>query len=249
MLIHSSPLSCRIIGEILSDFYHINLLCQEKLLNSHYNNKNIMAEYIEKYFSELSDIQKSQYDRMIELYPEWNQKINVVSRKDIDNIEINHLLHSLSIAKFIQFKPGSRILDFGCGGGLPGIPLAAMFPECHFHLIDRIGKKLRVASSIAEEIGLKNVTFQHGDIAECKEKFDFVVSRAVMTLPDLIKLSKKNITGQQRNSLPNGVITLKGGDIDAEIANYKDVSMIEDISNYFEEPFFETKKITYTQIR
>ena len=207
-----------------------------------------MAEYIEKYFSELSDIQKSQYDRMIELYPEWNQKINVVSRKDIDNIEINHLLHSLSIAKFIQFKPGSRILDFGCGGGLPGIPLAAMFPECHFHLIDRIGKKLLVASSIAEEIGLKNVTFQHGDIAECKEKFDFVVSRAVMNLPDLIKLCRKNISTQQKNHLPNGVITLKGGDLDSEMAEFVNMSMVEDISKYFNEEFFETKKITYTQV-
>lgn len=207
-----------------------------------------MAIIIEKYFSELSDIQKSQYDRMIELYPEWNQKINVISRKDIDNIEINHLLHSLSIAKFIKFKDGSRILDFGCGGGLPGIPLAAIFPECHFHLIDRIGKKLRVASDIAEKIGLNNVSFQHGDIAECKEKFDFVVSRAVMTLPELIKLCRKNISKKQFNELPNGVITLKGGDLTNEIADFANMSIDQDISKYFEESFFETKKVIYTQV-
>jgi 16S rRNA (guanine527-N7)-methyltransferase len=131
---------------------------------------------------------------------------------------------------------------------LPGIPLAAMFPDCHFHLIDRIGKKLRVASSIAEEIGLTNVTFQHGDIAECKEKFDFVVSRAVMNLPDLIKLCRKNISGEQKNHLPNGVITLKGGDLDSEMAEYASMSMVENITRYFTEEFFETKKITYTQV-
>ena len=145
-----------------------------------------MIQYIDRYFPDLSEQQLAQFDAMLSLYPEWNAKINVISRKDIANLEVNHILHRLAIAKFINFAPGSKILDFGCGGGLPGIPLAAMFPDCHFHLIDRIGKKLRVASSIAEEIGLTNVTFQHGDIAECKEKFDFVVSRAVMNLPDLI---------------------------------------------------------------
>lgn len=207
-----------------------------------------MALTIEKYFSELSDQQKSQFNQMLELYPEWNEKINVISRKDIENIEINHVLHSLSIAKFIDFKEGSRILDFGCGGGLPGIPLATFFPQCHFHLIDRIGKKLRVASDIAEKIGLSNVSFQHGDIAECKEKFDFVVSRAVMTLPELIKLCRKNISRKQFNELPNGVITLKGGDLTNEIADFANMSIDQDISQYFEESFFETKKIIYTQV-
>lgn len=207
-----------------------------------------MIQYIDRYFPELSEQQLAQFDAMLRLYPEWNAKINVISRKDIDNLEVNHILHSLAIAKFIDFVPGSRILDFGCGGGLPGIPLAAMFPECHFHLIDRIGKKLRVASSIAEEIGLKNVTFQHGDIAECRDKYDFVVSRAVMNLPDLIKLCRKNISTQQKNHLPNGVITLKGGDLDSEMAEFVNMSMVEDISKYFNEEFFETKKITYTQV-
>ena len=207
-----------------------------------------MIQYIDRYFPDLSEQQLAQFDAMLGLYPEWNAKINVISRKDIDNLEVNHILHSLAIAKFISFAPGSKILDFGCGGGLPGIPLAAMFPDCHFHLIDRIGKKLRVASSIAEEIGLTNVTFQHGDIAECKEKFDFVVSRAVMNLPDLIKLCRKNISGVQKNHLPNGVITLKGGDLDSEMAEYASMSMVENITRYFTEEFFETKKITYTQV-
>ena len=207
-----------------------------------------MIQYIDRYFPDLSEQQLAQFDAMLSLYPEWNAKINVISRKDIDNLEVNHILHSLAIAKFISFAPGSKILDFGCGGGLPGIPLAAMFPDCHFHLIDRIGKKLRVASSIAEEIGLTNVTFQHGDIAECKEKFDFVVSRAVMNLPDLIKLCRKNISGVQKNHLPNGVITLKGGDLDSEMAEYASMSMVESITRYFTEEFFETKKITYTQV-
>lgn len=207
-----------------------------------------MIQYIDRYFPDLSEQQLAQFNAMLSLYPEWNAKINVISRKDIDNLEVNHILHSLAIAKFISFAPGSKILDFGCGGGLPGIPLAAMFPDCHFHLIDRIGKKLRVASSIAEEIGLTNVTFQHGDIAECKEKFDFVVSRAVMNLPDLIKLCRKNISGVQKNHLPNGVITLKGGDLDSEMAEYASMSMVENITRYFTEEFFETKKITYTQV-
>ena len=207
-----------------------------------------MIQYIDRYFPDLSEPQLAQFDAMLSLYPEWNAKINVISRKDIDNLEVNHILHSLAIAKFISFAPGSKILDFGCGGGLPGIPLAAMFPDCHFHLIDRIGKKLRVASSIAEEIGLTNVTFQHGDIAECKEKFDFVVSRAVMNLPDLITLCRKNISGVQKNHLPNGVITLKGGDLDSEMAEYASMSMVENITRYFTEEFFETKKITYTQV-
>lgn len=207
-----------------------------------------MIQYIDRYFPDLSEQQLAQFDAMLSLYPEWNAKINVISRKDIDNLEVNHILHSLAIAKFISFAPGSKILDFGCGGGLPGIPLAAMFPDCHFLLIDRIGKKLRVASSIAEETGLTNVTFQHGDIAECKEKFDFVVSRAVMNLPDLIKLCRKNISGVQKNHLPNGVITLKGGDLDSEMAEYASMSMVENITRYFTEEFFETKKITYTQV-
>lgn len=205
-----------------------------------------MENSIFKYFPSLSDTQREQFLRMMELYPEWNAKINVISRKDIDNLEINHILHSLSIAKFLRFSPGSRVLDFGTGGGFPGIPLAVMFPEVYFHLIDRTGKKLLVAREIAKECGIENVSFYHGDVAECRDKFDFVVSRAVMPQGDLLKVCAKNIDGKQRNALPNGLITLKGGDISAEMRPFKSRSEIIDISDYFDEPFFSTKKIAYT---
>jgi len=190
-----------------------------------------------------------QFETMMHLYPEWNEKINVISRKDIVNLEINHILHSLAIAKFITFTDGSRILDFGTGGGLPGLPLAVMMPEVHFHLVDRTGKKITVAREIAEACGLANVTLQHGDVAECKEKFDFVVSRAVMPQPDLLKICRKNISGVQRNALPNGLITLKGGELGNELNGLLNRSEVVEISNYFDEPFFRNgKKIVYTQI-
>ena len=205
-----------------------------------------MSQFIFKYFPELSESQKKSFLTMLNLYPEWNAKINVISRKDIDNLEINHILHSLSIAKFIKFADGSRVMDFGTGGGFPGIPLAVLFPNVEFHLIDRTGKKLLVASEIAKACGLTNVSFQHGDVAECKEKFDFVVSRAVMLQSDLLKICKKNISGKQRNALPNGLISLKGGDISAEMRSIANISEILDVSQYFNEPFFKTKKIAYT---
>lgn len=204
-----------------------------------------MSEIIIKSFPNLNDTQKEQFNKMLELYPEWNAKINVISRKDIENLEVNHILHSLAIAKFIQFNPGSRVLDIGTGGGFPGIPLAVLFPDVQFHLIDRIGKKLKVAADVAENIGLMNVTVQHGDIGECHEKFDFVVSRAVMGQGELMKLIRKNISHKNQNALPNGLITLKGGDLQDELKGLKESEII-DISQYFPQPYFETKKIVYT---
>ncbi len=207
-----------------------------------------MISTIKKYFPRLSERQALQFGTLMRIYPEWNSKINVISRKDIDNLEINHLLHSLSIAKFIDFVDGTRVLDLGTGGGLPGIPLAVIFPSVRFHLIDRIGKKIKVAQAVASEIGLDNVSFQHGDIGECHEKFDFVVSRAVMPQNDLVKLVRKNISSVQKNGIPNGLITLKGGDLSAELNPVASNSESVSLNNYFEEPFFQTKKLIYTSI-
>lgn len=207
-----------------------------------------MIEVILKYFPDLTQEQIKQFTALGILYPEWNEKINVISRKDIENLYVNHILHSLAIARFISFTPETRILDMGTGGGFPGIPLSILCPDAKFHLIDRIGKKIRVASSIAEEIGLKNVSFQHGDIGECHGEYDFVVSRAVMRLETLIPLIRKNISHRMRNSMPNGLICLKGGELESEIQSSKADVLIEDISAYFDEPFFETKKIVYTPI-
>lgn len=204
-------------------------------------------EYITKYFN-LSDKQSEQFRLLGELYPEWNDKINVISRKDIDNLYVNHILHSLSIAKFIAPIPGTTFMDMGTGGGFPGIPLAIMWSDCKFHLIDRIGKKLRVAEDIANKIGLDNVTFQHGDIGECRGKYDFVVSRAVMRLDELVPLIKKNISPESGNAYPNGLICLKGGDLTGETAKVRYPIIEEDLNRYFDEPFFDTKKLVYVQI-
>lgn len=204
-----------------------------------------MKNSILKYFPNITDTQISQFELMGKLYPEWNEKINVISRKDIDNLYINHILHSLSIAKFLSPTDNTTFLDMGTGGGFPGIPLATIFPNCQFHLIDRIGKKIKVATEIANAIGLKNVTFQHGDIGECRNKYNFVVSRAVMRLDELLPLIKKNIAKDNKNKYKNGLICLKGGELDDEIkaVNYPVIDY--PITEFFNEPFFETKKIIY----
>lgn len=208
---------------------------------------NMGVEVIKKYFSGLSELQISQFEQLGALYPEWNEKINVISRKDIENLYVNHILHSLGIAKFIDFKNGSKVLDMGTGGGFPGIPLAILFPEVKFHLVDRIGKKIKVAQDIADKIGLKNVTTQHGDVKEVKGTFDFVVSRAVMNLDDLVNVVRRSVSRTCINAYPNGLVCLKGGDLQAEVKKYKNLSMISDLSDYFAEPFFETKKVVYVQ--
>lgn len=206
-------------------------------------------ETILRYFPELTDTQKDQLSALYDLYADWNQKINVISRKDIENLYEHHVLHSLSIAKAIHFRPGSKILDFGTGGGFPGIPLAILFPECEFKLIDGTGKKIRVATEVAQAIGLKNCHPAHLRGEEEKGMYDFVVSRAVMPLPDLIKIVKKNIARKdQINSLPNGVIVLKGGDVQAEIQPFKRICEVLDIDMWFNEEWFKGKHIIYVPV-
>lgn len=206
-------------------------------------------ETILSYFPELTDTQKDQLSALYDLYADWNQKINVISRKDIENLYEHHVLHSLSIAKAIHFRPGTKILDFGTGGGFPGIPLAILFPECEFKLIDGTGKKIRVATEVAQAIGLKNCHPAHLRGEEEKGMYDFVVSRAVMPLPDLMKIVKKNISRKdQINSLPNGVIVLKGGDVQAEIQPFKRICEVLDIDMWFKEEWFKGKHIIYVPV-
>ena len=201
-----------------------------------------------KYFPNLTDTQKAQFAALYDLYTDWNSKINVISRKDITNLYEHHVLHSLGIAKVINFKPGTEVMDLGTGGGFPGIPLAILFPDTHFHLVDSIGKKVRVATEIAVAVGLKNVTTRHCRAEEEKQRFDFVVSRAVMPLTDLLKIIRKNISKEQRNALPNGLICLKGGELEKEVFPVKHQTLIHDLKEDFTEEFFETKKVVYVTI-
>jgi 16S rRNA (guanine527-N7)-methyltransferase len=203
------------------------------------------AQIIEKYFQQLSQEQRQQFDALDALYRDWNTKINVISRKDIDQLYEHHVLHSLAIAKMINFRPGTRILDFGTGGGFPGVPLSILFPECQFKLIDGTGKKIRVAQEVCNAIGLKNCQPTHLRGEDEKDKYDFIVSRAVMPLPDLVKLMRKNISKQQQNALPNGVICLKGGDLQAELQPYRNIVETTEISQFFSEEWFKEKYVIY----
>lgn len=207
------------------------------------------AQLIFACFPGLSEVQRRQFELLDGLYREWNAKINVISRKDIDNLYPHHVLHSLGIAKVFTPRPGTRMLDVGTGGGFPGIPLAILFPECRFHLVDSIGKKIKVATAVAEGIGLENVTLAHRNVMEEKGKFDLVVSRAVMDMSELVRLVRKNISREPHNSLPNGVICLKGGDLSQELAPFKHYCDTWDLSDYFAGEYFQTKKVAYVAVR
>lgn len=204
-----------------------------------------MIEIIKKYFPQLTPKQEEQFAALDALYHDWNAKINVISRKDIDNLYEHHILHSLAIAKYINFREGTNVLDFGTGGGFPGVPLAIFFPEANFKLIDGTGKKVRVAQEVADAIGLENVLPSHLRGEEEKGKFDFIVSRAVMPLPDLMKIVKKNIASDQHNVLPNGVIVLKGGNLDEELKPYKNIAEKTELSQWFDEEWFKEKYLIY----
>lgn len=204
---------------------------------------------VQKYFRNLTELQINQLEQLYDLYTNWNDKINVISRKDVDNLYTHHVLHSLSIAKYISFTPGTMVMDVGTGGGFPGIPLAIFFPEVKFLLLDSIGKKIKVAGDIAESVGLNNVEVIHSRVENEKMKFHFIVSRAVMPLPDLVNRTRKNISSEQINAMPNGIICLKGGDLSAETEPFKKVVDVIALSNYFSEEFFETKKLVYLPVK
>lgn len=204
-----------------------------------------MISIITKYFPNLSDNQKQQFEQLHQLYVEWNAQINVISRKDIDLLYERHVLHSLGIAKVINFNAKTNIMDVGCGGGFPGIPLAILFPECNFYLIDSIGKKIKVVNAVAEGIGLKNLKAEHKRAEEVKEKFEFIVSRAVTDASVLYRWVQNNISKKQFNTLPNGLLLLKGGELTEELEEFKKRAGIYDLKDFFTEEFFETKKVVY----
>ena len=201
-------------------------------------------EIIHKYFKNLSEKQIQQFSKLQELYEDWNLKINVVSRKDIDELYLRHVLHSLGIAKVMQFKAGAKVMDVGTGGGFPGIPLAILFPETQFHLVDSIGKKIKVVNEVVEGLGLQNVKTTHGRVEEVKDTYDFIVSRAVAQMETFVRWNKGKISKKQNHDLKNGILYLKGGDLSEELKLYTSAT-IYDLPNYFEEPFFETKKVVH----
>lgn len=201
-----------------------------------------------KYFPNLTAEQQEKFQSLDALYHDWNAKINVISRKDIDNLYEHHVLHSLGIAEVIRFRPGTRVMDLGTGGGFPGIPLAIMFPDVKFHLVDSIGKKIKVCQAVADALELKNVTTQWGRAEEVKEKYHFVVSRAVMPLVDLVKIVRNKIDHTPLNALPGGLICLKGGELEHETLPMKSHTDITSLSDYYSEEFFETKKVVYVSL-
>lgn len=205
-------------------------------------------ELLDKYFPNLTPRQREQFLQLGPLYEDWNAKINVISRKDIGNLYEHHVLHSLGIAKAIRFRPGTTVMDLGTGGGFPGIPLAIMFPDVQFHLVDSIGKKIRVATEVATAIGLENVTLRHCRAEEEKQLFDFVVSRAVMPLADLIKIIRKNIRKESQNAYPNGLICLKGGELQNEIGQFRRIADVTPLDKVFEEEYFKEKKVVFVPI-
>lgn len=205
-------------------------------------------EIINTYFPDLDEKQAAQMAALYDLYTDWNAKINVISRKDIENLYPHHVLHSLGISKMLRFTNGSEVMDLGTGGGFPGIPLAILFPEVHFHLVDSIGKKIKVAQAVAEAIELENISFRHARGEEEKGLFDFVVSRAVMPLADLVKIVRKNIKKEQKNALPNGLICLKGGELQHEILPFRNQAVSLNLHDHFKEEYFETKKVVYVPL-
>lgn len=203
---------------------------------------------IQKYFPHLTLHQQEQMSALWDLYHEWNEKINVISRKDIDNLYEHHVLHSLAIANALRFREGTQVLDFGTGGGFPGIPLAILFPESRFTLIDGTGKKILVVKAISEAIGLENVTAKHLRGEEERGRYDFIVSRAVMPLPDLVKIVRKNISKTSRNSIANGILCLKGGNVESEVLPFRKLADVSPLSDWFEEDWFKEKYLIYLPI-
>ena len=203
------------------------------------------SDIISKYFPNLSAEQKLKFEKLGELYTSWNEKINVISRKDIDHLYIKHILHSLAIAKFVDFREGAEILDVGTGGGFPGIPLAILFPETNFHLVDSIGKKIKVVNAIAEELDLENVFAEKVRAEQLRGQYDFVVSRAVTRLKPFYQWIKNNVKSHSIHEVKNGIIYLKGGDLEEELEEAKKKCTIHDLTDYFEEDFFETKKVIH----
>lgn len=206
-------------------------------------------ELIRRHFPDLDPLQLQRFEQLEPLYRDWNGKINVISRKDIDELYVRHVLHSLALAKIIRFRPGTSILDVGTGGGFPGIPLAILLPECRFTLVDSIGKKIRVVQEIAGQLQLGNVEARQTRIQEMKTKYDFVVSRAVTAFPDFVSMVRKNIAPVSRNALPNGILYLKGGDFGDEIKPFRESAEIFDLAGIIDDPFFETKKVIYLPVR